>query len=176
MTAMKRPLEYRPKIRPEPEVRDRIMEIAGLIGVVILWIIPAIAWSSLPEVIPTHFGIDGRADDWGSKNTLFILPLIATVLYGGMTLLNRYPYIFNYPVKLTEDNAEGMYKRATRMLRIIKLILVLFFTGLEWQITHTGHGERISPWFLVLSLSFTVVLPVVMAFVLTRKSGKERQT
>ena len=39
-------------------------------------------WDQLPEKIPTHFGIDGAADGWGSKGfAVFGLPLIWLVFH-----------------------------------------------------------------------------------------------
>jgi len=43
----------------------------------------ATIWNSLPAIVPTHWGVGKQPDDWGSKNTLIIMP----VLFGGMTLL-----------------------------------------------------------------------------------------
>ena len=39
-------------------------------------------WDQLPEKIPTHFGIDGAADGWGSKGfAVFGLPLMWLVFH-----------------------------------------------------------------------------------------------
>lgn len=32
-----------------------------------------IAWPKMPDIIPTHFGIDGRADGWGGKTSWLFL-------------------------------------------------------------------------------------------------------
>jgi len=31
-------------------------------------------WNQLPEQVPTHFGLDGEADDWSSKFLLILVP------------------------------------------------------------------------------------------------------
>ncbi|MCW3127106.1 MAG: hypothetical protein JWO03_2764 [Bacteroidetes bacterium] len=33
-----------------------------------------IAWSSLPERVPIHFDINGHANNWGSKEAIFLMP------------------------------------------------------------------------------------------------------
>ena len=43
-----------------------------LIAVIPL-IIVAVLYPQIPDIIPTHFGLDGTPDAYGSKNTLFIL-------------------------------------------------------------------------------------------------------
>jgi hypothetical protein len=42
-----------------------------------------------------------------------------------MTVLNRFPHIFNYTTTITEENALREYTRATRLVRYLKLTMVL---------------------------------------------------
>ncbi|HLO79938.1 MAG TPA: SdpI family protein [Chitinophagaceae bacterium] len=39
-------------------------------------------WPDLPATIPTHFGVDGKPDAWGKKESIFMLPAIM----GGVSL------------------------------------------------------------------------------------------
>jgi hypothetical protein len=91
-----------------------------------------------------------------------------------LSILNKFPHIFNYPIKVTDENALQLYLKATRMLRVIKLIVVLLFSWIEWQICHVADDSRLPVWFLPLVIIIPIVLPVVMAFTLTSKpfSGK----
>jgi uncharacterized membrane protein len=34
----------------------------------------AAIWKDLPDTVPTHFGLDGTADDWSSKTSLLFIP------------------------------------------------------------------------------------------------------
>ena len=52
-----------------------------------------------------------------NKTTLIILLVISIVTYIGLTLLNKFPYIFSFPVKVTEQNRLILYKNATRMVQ-----------------------------------------------------------
>jgi uncharacterized membrane protein len=58
----------------------------SLLIVVILILLPFgyafYLWPGLPDTIPTHFGIDGKPDAWGKKDSIFMLPAIM----GGMSL------------------------------------------------------------------------------------------
>ena len=51
-------------------------------------------YGGLPEQIPTHFNASGVADKFGSRNTIFLLPVFAIILSAGMMLLLRYPHKF----------------------------------------------------------------------------------
>ena len=86
-----------------------------------------IAFFTLPETIPTHYNALGQVDNYGSKTLLFLLPAIASIIFVGITKLNKYSHIFNYTVTIKQANAKSQYTAATRLLRILKLICVLVF-------------------------------------------------
>ena len=56
-----------------------------------------------------------------------MLPIISTLLFIGLTTLNKYPYMFNYPSQITKENSVHQYTNATRMMRVLKLVIVLLF-------------------------------------------------
>ena len=152
----------RPKITLIPTTADRLVELLGLLILLTLWGWTITHYSSLPGTIPTHFNAAGEADGFGSKASIIGLPLIATLLFIGLTVLNRYPHIFNYPSPVTQNNALRLYTLATRMLRYLKLVLVLVFGGIEFMtIEHaTGKGAGLGVWFLPLTLVL-VFLPLI---------------
>ena len=152
----------RPKITPIPTSTDKLVEVLGWIILLALWGWTITHYSSLPETIPTHFNAAGEADGFGSKASVIGLPVIASVLFIGLTLLNRYPHIFNYPTAITQDNALKQYTLATRMLRYLKLVLVLVFGGIEFMTIQnaTGKAAGLGVWFLPLTL-ILVFLPLV---------------
>src|SRR5690625_7494445 len=70
-------------------------------------------WQSLPSEVPAHYNALGEVDRWGSKWEMLILPIIATVLWIGMTILEKYPHVYNY-INLTEDNVRNQYLNVRR--------------------------------------------------------------
>ena len=104
----------------------------------------------MPEIIPIHFGASGKADHYGNKIIFLLLPTIATTLYFGLTQLNKYPHLFNYLTKITEDNAPTQYTKAKRLLRYFKLIILLIFSIAILSIYLTTIGVINGPgvWFL----------------------------
>lgn len=154
--------EERPKTKLIPTTSDKLVDLLGWLMLLTLWAFTVINYSNLPETIPTHFNGAGEADGFGSKVSIFGLPVIATLLFIGLTVLNRYPHIFNYPSPVTQDNALRLYTLATRMLRYLKLVLVLVFGGIEFMtIQHaTGKAAGLSVWFLPLTLVL-IFLPLI---------------
>ena len=154
--------EERPKITLIPTTADRLVEVLGWLILLVLWGLTISHFSTLPDTIPTHFNAAGEADGFGSKASIIGLPVIANLLFIGLTVLNRYPHIFNYPSPVTQDNALRLYTLATRMLRYLKLVLVLVFGGIEFMtIQHaTGEASGLGVWFLPLTLVL-IFIPLI---------------
>ena len=117
----------RPIIKVELTKYDKILEIASILILLSNIIYLAISYQSLPDIIPTHFNMAGKVDAYGPKTTSISIPIISLVLYIGLTILNRFPHQFNYIGEITLDNAASQYKFATRMMRVIKLIVMIVF-------------------------------------------------
>jgi uncharacterized membrane protein len=81
-------MEKRPKIKPEFDSIDKMVELAGLLMVLGLWGFTFLSYSDLPATIPTHFNSKGVADGFGAKSTVYALPVVATIFYAGMTILS----------------------------------------------------------------------------------------
>lgn len=154
--------ENRPKIRPDFTFSDHLTETLSVIGLIALWALVVIALNVLPDIIPVHFDFKGNPDGYGDKATLIFLPILTTILYAGLTVINRYPHIFNYPVKITEENALKHYTNATRMIRLLKLIIILMFSVIVFYQyrTSTGQSEGLGIWFIPIFLG-VIYIPLI---------------
>jgi uncharacterized membrane protein len=148
-----------PKIVPARDTIDRVLEIASLVFLCVLWAFVIYSYNTLPETIPTHFNAGGEPDGYGEKSTLFILPVLATLIYLGMGWINLYPYKFNYTVPINEDNAFDQYKLATRLLRYLKLVVLIIFIAivLFTHLTVSGKSGGIGSWFLPVVIALIMV-------------------
>ena len=113
----------------------------------------------LPERIPTHFGLDGQPNGWGSPRMLVMLPLIAQLIYLGMTLVTRFPSAFNYPVRVTVENRPRLEAQVFQMIAWLKTEVVCLFTFIQWCVIQSARQGR-----LVLS-PLAVPLFIVAIFV-----------
>ena len=130
-----------PKINIELSKTDKLIEIISWITFIFVWVTIVINYSSLPDTIPIHFDASGQPDGYGSKAMIFLLGFILTFVFVLMTLLNKVPHIFNYPVKITAENAQYQYKNATKLIRYIRLSVVFLFTYILIMTMKTAHGE-----------------------------------
>lgn len=151
--------------RPRPNIplthTDTIIEYCGWALLGLVWIIVLSKYPSLPETIAVHFNIAGKADDFGSKSNLILLPAITTALCGGLFILARFPHHFNYPVKLTEENVVRQYTIALKTLRWLRVsvaCVTLLITLEVIRVASSGSGPK--PWLFVLALLF-VLGPVI---------------
>lgn len=155
-------MEKRPRIKLIPTLGDIILEFIGYLSLFFLWYPIAINYNTLPETIPVHYNAAGNADSFGGKETILALPIIATILFIGMTILNRFPHTFNYPVRITEENAFRQYANASRMIRYLKCIIVVIFGVITFKTipNSAGTSDGLGEWFFPLTLGF-IVIPVI---------------
>ncbi|UOY07319.1 DUF1648 domain-containing protein [Muricauda sp. SCSIO 64092] len=114
-------MSNQPKIEPSLTTTDKMIGLLGWIALVGIWMLTLFHYSALPEIIPIHYNAAGEADEFGNKSHMLTLPIIATVLFMGLTFLNKFPHKFNYPTKTTTETALHQYTNATRLIRILKL-------------------------------------------------------
>ena len=149
----------RPRLKIEMTKADSGLEILGCILLSGIWILTIINYANLPETIPIHYNGMGKADGFGNKWNLLTLPIVATILYVGMTILNKYPHLFNYPSDITKQNALKKYKIASRLIRVLKIIIVIIFglivIGTLRNIN--GNADGLGIWFLPLTMGLIFV-------------------
>lgn len=62
--------------------KSQILEAMIIIVVIVTWLIGAIIYAQAPEIVPIHWNLEGKPDNFAPKGIgLFLLPLINTVLY-----------------------------------------------------------------------------------------------
>lgn len=152
----------RPKLMLQKKAVDWFFEISALFCIIFMWAYSFYNYSTLPNTIATHFNISGQPDVYGSKSTIFLLPLITTILVFVLRILNRYPHHFNYPTAITVENAERQYSMATRLMRYLQFIISALFTYIVVKTVQDAHLQqsKLSVYFL-LFLMPAIMVPTV---------------
>jgi uncharacterized membrane protein len=152
----------RPRIKVPFESIDIIMEGISISLILLMVIYAAMEYTNLPESIPTHFNAKGEPDDYSNKTTIWLLPIIATVTYIGLFIINKYPHIHNYMVNITEENALKNYRFSTRIVRIVNLLTIVLFTYITYHIIQSAKGTQIElgSLFLPIVIGCSVILPI----------------
>lgn len=143
-------MQERPKIKPIQQPVDKVTEIAAFALLAGLWVYAINVYAKMPQIVPTHFDLAGKADAYGDKDSLFAMPVIATVMFVLLSLVQRIPHLYNYPVEITPENAQRQYGMGVRLMRMLKIVIVLVFFFAEFYTTQAalGEGESIGPWLL----------------------------
>jgi len=93
----------------------------------IMWSYTLLNFNKLPKIIPIHFGFDGMPDNFGSKYFIFLLPILALLLY--FFLGYNVKEINNYPVEITKENKDAQLVIGILAVKtIIAYVLFIFFT------------------------------------------------
>ena len=109
------------------DVVETIVSLVSLVGVVVYLIL---MWSRIPAQVPAHYNAAGEVNRWGSRSGLILLPIISWLLYGLITLIERYPQVWNTGVTVTEQNRERVYRTLKNMIAVIKMLVLLLFTSM----------------------------------------------
>ncbi|MBN1199791.1 MAG: DUF1648 domain-containing protein [Bacteroidales bacterium] len=161
----------RPVIKLEAGPIDLILEILAIVSLLCFLGFTLYSMTRLPETIPTHFNSGGEPDTYGSKNSLWMLPVVALVIYSILTLVGKIPEKFNYPVRITQANARVQYTLRSRFLRYLKLAMVLmfFFISYKTVMIALGNTRGLGMWFLPVFLGI-ILIPIILYLILARRA------
>ncbi|MGG1687271.1 DUF1648 domain-containing protein [Pseudalkalibacillus sp. NRS-1564] len=145
----------RPIIKIEKSILQKLFDIAGLVFLCLSLGYLLLNWSGLPSEVPIHFDVAGQADHWGSKLVLFFLPIFGILLWGGLSMLERYPHVFNYVVHITKGNAELQYRTAVALIHFLKNTIALMFSVITIETISMANGSQVGliPWILPVFLT-----------------------
>lgn len=119
---------------------DRLLDSFGWSALIVLWGYVILTYNELPDTIPIHFNFKNEPDNYGSKMTLFVLPVVATVVFALFTVLLKMPQKLNYPVKITPENAQQQYRYSSALLRYMKMAIALSFLLMSYEISQAVKG------------------------------------
>lgn len=124
------PKSQRPGRTYVTDVVTRAVRILALLATAAIagWLL--LLCPALPQVVPTHFDASGTADAWGDKSSVLLLAALLFTLSTGIAWLSTKPRVFNYPVPVTESNAQRVYREGERMLVWLLVPMAALFAGI----------------------------------------------
>lgn len=109
-------------------------------------------WGSIPDRIPCHYNAMGEIDRWGNKVELLILPAISWMTYIGLSVIERFPSVWNTGVKVTAENRERIYPIILNMIVTLKLVTTSIFVFLS---INSALAKPLPIWFTPTFLVLT---------------------
>lgn len=131
----------------------RWLGVLGALGVT-AWVL--VRYSSLPDTVATHFDASGQADDWGPKWSILVLAGVMLLLSMGLAVLSTRPRAFNYPLEITTDNAQTVYREGERLMVWTLLGMVVTYAGIAWSTVLTGGAPLLAAGLVVMVVAVVV--------------------
>ena len=116
-------------VRVPPTRFDRILDLAALFLIVLLWVLTIKFYIDAPEKVPTGFDAAGNPRGWGSAAFYFLMSGMGTFYAVAMFFAAYFPQFINMPVMLKESTIvpqSALMIRCCRWLNIVGLAMFLF--------------------------------------------------
>ena len=126
----------------------------------------AACWSNIPETVPTHFNALGKADAYGSKGSLIAEAVIMAALFLLLAVVERFPSVWNFPVKVTAENKARLYVIGFTMIGAMKVLMVCMFINVGFSSIIADYP--VWPLYLLLVLITVVIITGIIACVRAR--------
>lgn len=148
------------KCSEENKKFNKLFDILNLAIVIIVTLVTIKFWSILPEKIPSHYGLNGNVDAYGSKNTVFIIIPFMIGLYLLFRFVANRPYIGNYTVKITPLNRDNQYNLVSKFLRVFCFEILILFTYVQFSTIYLRSIKLIFIPFILFILILSTVIYV----------------
>ncbi len=109
-----------------------LKELVLWIFIALPYVYLATIWNELPEIVPTHFNLDGVADGWSKKQTLLYIP--AALGIGTYLLMLIIPIL---DPKKKIQQMEGKYY-------VLRFMLTFFFSVLTLFLLYVSKEETLN--------------------------------
>ena len=82
-------------------------------------LVAALAWSSLPETIPIHWGLDGQPNGWAGRSMIFLLGSIGLIITVILMVAARID-----PKRENIEKKQGIYEILMVLMNLMTLSLM----------------------------------------------------
>jgi len=141
-----------------------------------------INYSTLPQIIPTHFNAAGEADAWGSKNSIWFLPCLNILIFAMFLLLSLWlgkgslqdKWGLNIPEDWKEDPTGKIQKLVVKTMEAFNIYttLLLFFVTFCTVFAARGNDSQL----LIIMISVLSIFPplVILGILITKGAAIQR--
>lgn len=126
------------------------------------WMFVIINYNNLPDVIATHFDGFGKPNGYGSKNTIWLIPIIFTLLSTGFILGSKHQNLINFPkreLSLQEKNSN------LKVMLFTALLLAIITPFIVYSMTQASLVKNFEmPWILPVILGIVIVYLIAVFY------------
>ena len=122
----------------------------------------AVRYAQLPAEIPSHYDFYGEVDSYGSRASLWVMPVIGIVCDAVMLAVSFFPQLWNVGTSVTALNRALVYRRVRDLIADLRLSIAVMFTAFAvWQTTLSPTF----PWWMGVLIGVCCTAPLVRFFV-----------
>ena len=155
----------------EKNIIDRMTSIFCWVLIIGTGIFLLVYWNQIPEQIPGHYNASGEIDHITDKNSLFFLYFMTWLMFVILSVITKFPALWNTGITITEENKEKAYRILKDMLGILKSIVVSLFCFLT---VFSTTGDNLPSLFLpvgVLGVFGSMAISFVRLLKIRRKKA-----
>jgi len=163
-----------PKLFISRSKLENILELISIILIIFFIYYSLTILNVLPYVIPTRFDYYGNITSWSNKNILWLSTIIMICVYILLTVLLKFPYKFNYIVKINENNAFIQYKLVRIWLLSLKIEIIILFFITHWIIVSKALNKHLPNKILVIFHICALIIILGTVGIYIYKSNKTK--
>lgn len=149
----------------------KTLRILGIMLVACTVITLLVNYPKMPTTVPTHFNIRGEADAFGSKSCVLWLALTMAITQTLLAWVSTKPRIMNYPARITEQNAQSLYREGERLLVWVGLCVGVLHASNGLAFVSTAGGRVVAA-----AGTGLIVVTIIGIIRLVRASGHVAET
>jgi uncharacterized membrane protein len=107
----------------------------------------------MPDRVPTHWGFDGQADGWASKDQVFLIYYLLPTIIGGVIALG----LFVLPWLSPQNFAVGAFRRTYDYVFALIAALLAYLQAVLLSAMITGSGLPEKPFLAGIFVFFALI-------------------
>lgn len=106
---------------------QKVMELLSAAFLLGMFFYLIFRWGSIPSMVPSHYGAGGEADAWNTKGVILLMPFIALILYGVLSLITFFPNVWQVKDTAAAQGNRRIYAGVRGLLTASKCVMTAIF-------------------------------------------------
>lgn len=150
----------RPKLKVQSTNLENIFNVFSVAMILGLFVYVLYMQQKLPDSVPTHIGKGGEIDGWGSPRTILLLRSLTAIMFIALYLVSKKPHLTNFPIEITEKNANEIYRIMKEAMSCFNLAIVIGFGIMIWEAVELARGNNVEMF--VGAILFIIIVPLAV--------------
>jgi uncharacterized membrane protein len=156
-----------------------ILDAASFVLLIVLLAVTGFALygpNHLPDQIPTHVDSLGQPDAWMARSSLEIVPMIAVVLFIGLTVVSAYSSLAKHAAQVSHESGPPIESLVLNLLAWIKAESMAIFATIQLNATQAARHPEVGTtvwsvltWVVVAAIFGTVAWYVTVMIRMQRQ-------